>query len=162
MKGLQLVFGAAFLVGAPLGAMAAPLPLAGDYRLDFFASSGACEQALFVRAEHDRVVVKLQPEAWGSHYRIGAFCRDRSFGQPRPVETCSTYVETNTLSPDGRALESVFTGPVNINGKGARRKTSLFTLELVSDSRLKTYSAGFDRDGLVEQPVARCFYDRVN
>lgn len=162
MKVWKLVTGVALVFGAPLGAMAAPLPLEGDYRLDFFASNGACEKELFIRAETDRVIVKLQPEAWGSHYRIGSFCRDRNFGEPRPVETCSTYVETNTLTDDGHALMSVFTGPVSINGKGERRNTSRFDLSLESDSRLKLYKAGYDREGVNEQPVARCFYDRVN
>lgn len=80
MKVLRMMVGTALALSAPFSAMAESLPLVGDYRLDFFASSGACDQELFVRAEADqvvvdRLVVKQRPEAWGSHYRIGSFCR---------------------------------------------------------------------------------------
>ncbi len=133
--------------------------LAGDYHLDFYASSGSCVEEVYVRASATELETNIQPLREPG-YPIGSFCHDRRFGDMPPVDpaACSTHVETNTLSC--RAFESTWTSPVVIDGIAERRAYSRFTLQLVSDGRLQADLVGFDREGVVPEPIFRCFYDR--
>lgn len=103
-------------------------------------------------------MIKHEINEWGTHYQIGSFCRDRKFDSTGPVADCATYITTNALANANRTFESATTGPA----VGKRANVSRYTLNLVSDDRLRADSVGYDREGVVEQPVFRCFYDRVN
>lgn len=153
----------AILLTLPNLALAATHPLEGDYQLDFFASAGDCVKEVFVESQASQVdtnIVQLRETS----YPIGGYCHDRTTSGQPPVSVadCMTYVELNTLTNNNRTFESTWSAPVVTNGIGRRVVYSRLTLNLLSDDRLQSDYVGFDREGVVEQPIFRCVYDRVN
>lgn len=154
----NLIISAIFTL-IPLSAHAEVFPLNGSYQLDFYASSGRCENDLYVHSSDVRMVLQNEPNAWGNRYRLGSFCLDRTFGEFIPVEDCTMLIETSSLTDNNRKFENVWTG---ITSRGTWADENRLTLSLLSDTRLQAHAVRYDQNGTVERPVYRCIYDKTN